>query len=477
MGDALRREQDALGTMLLPSEAYYGIQTARACENFDVSGCTLADFPCFLRSLALVKKSAALANRDVDALDMEVAGAIVQAADEVAGGGLKSQFPVDVLQGGGGTSIHMNVNEVLAHRANELLTGHKGYDRVHPHDDVNLGQSTNDVVPTAMRITCYSLLQELHRTLQGLESVLARKAVDFRQVVKLGRTCLQDAIPLTLGQEFGGYLSLVRRQTRHVEQIMAACLEVPLGAGAVGTGLGIPPGYTDHVYPYLSREVGAALKQQEDFFDGLQNADLYVQLSALLKTIATSLSKIATDLRLMSSGPRAGLNEIELPAVQPGSSIMPGKVNPVIPELVNQICYHVCGSDVTITMAVEGAELDLNVWEPVIIKTLFESFRLLIKGTHLFNQKCLEGIEVNAEVCASYAASSLSLATVVAVLFGYEEGCRIARMADQENLSIEEVIVREGLLSKREARELFDPMQLTDGASCSNRLATARRAR
>lgn len=458
----MRRETDALGDLLLTENAYYGIQTERARKNFDISGQTYERFPDFIWCIAAIKKAAALANARTGALDKEIADAIGQAADEIMSGKMKDQFPIDIFQGGGGTSINMNVNEVIANRANELLMGEKGYSRVHPNTHVNMCQSTNDVIPSAIKMTCHIYLKKLIKSIDVLEQALRIKTDEFKDVVKLGRTCLQDAVPITLGQEFSGYLGFIMRQKQTLENLMDTCLDIPLGATAIGTGIGTVPGYVENVYMFLSDITGIPVRKEKNYFDALQNGDFYIYVSTGLKALATGLSKMATDFRLLSSGPRAGINEINLPAVQPGSSIMPGKVNPVMPELVNQVCYQVCGNDLAVTMAVEGGELDLNVWEPVIAKCLFESFMLLANSILLFSEKCVMGITANKERCRTYAVSSLALSTVIAARAGYKTGSRVAEYASERNLSIKEAAVEMNILAAEEAEKLFDPMLLTD---------------
>ncbi len=456
----MRTEEDSLGTMQLDDTLYYGIQTERARRTFAVSGKTIDDYPFYIRSIVDIKRAAALANKHIGALDPAIADAIVQACDDYCDGFFTGQFPLDMLQGGGGTSTNMNVNEVLANRANEILTGEKGYGRVHPNTHVNMCQSTNDVIPSAMKISCVDFIDGLLTVLRELEDVLAQKTGEFAHVVKLGRTCLQDAVPLTLGQEFGGYHAFVQRQKKQLEALRGDFLAIPLGATAVGTGMGAQPGYVEKVFTYLCDLTGLELHQEDNLFDGLQNGDMYVALSARLKALATGLSKIASDLRLLSSGPRAGLGEISLPPVQPGSSIMPGKVNPVIAELVNQVCYRICGNDITVTMAVEGGELDLNVWEPVIVSALFDSFMLLTKLIPRFAQDCLAGILANKEICLEYAGSSLALSAVIAAKFDYATGCRVAAYAQEKRLSIFEACVQMGILSREDAGRMLDPTHL-----------------
>jgi aspartate ammonia-lyase len=455
-----RTEKDALGELTFDDACYYGIQTERARQNFAVSGRTIGEFPRYLWSLVTIKKAAALANCDIGALDREAAEAVVKAADIVLAGGWYDQFPLDVFQGGGGTSTNMNANEVLANLAQELLTGSKGYDRIHPNTHVNMCQSTNDVIPSAMKLACWYLLEELLGSLAVLEEAAAQKSAEFADVVKLGRTCLQDAVPLTLGQEFSGYLAFIQRQKKRIVQLQRDFLAIPLGATAVGTGMGTVPGYVNAVFSHLRELTGLDIKQEANLFDGLQNGDIYIDLSARLKALAAGLSKMATDFRILSSGPRAGFGEIVLPALQPGSSIMPGKINPVIPELVNQVCYRVIGNDVTVTMAVEGGELDLNVWEPVIITAIFDSCTLLANTMKLFAEKCIAGIRADRAVCREYAGTSLALSAVIAAKFDYPTGSKLAAYAREHDISIQQASVETGLLSAEEAGELLDPEKL-----------------
>lgn len=470
----MRIEHDCLGELQIPEKVYYGIQTQRAKNNFDVSGHTFEEYPVFIRSIAAIKKAAAMANRDIGMLNSEVTGAICQAADEILDGSFIGEFPIDVFQGGGGTSTNMNVNEVIANRANEILTGNKGYDTVHPNSHVNMGQSTNDVIPSAMTLSCYLYVKELIASLEHLEKCLKKKEEEFKSVVKVSRTCIQDAVPITLGQEFSGYRSFILRHIALAKESAEECTILTLGATASGTSLGAFPGYINKVYENLGTVTGVPVRKNENFFDGMQNGDAYVRISGVLKSLATGLGKMARDFRIMSSGPRAGFKEIELPPVQPGSSIMPGKINPVMPELINQICYQVCGNDFAITMAAEGGELDLNVWEPVIIKCISESFRLLTNGSRLFADLCVAGIKPNTSVCQSYAESSIAISTVISALFGYEAGTKIAQEAFATGESVKEVSIKNGLLTREEADILMDPLMLTDYEQSSKVIAVRR---
>nr|VFK63053.1 MAG: Aspartate ammonia-lyase [Candidatus Kentron sp. UNK]VFK70702.1 MAG: Aspartate ammonia-lyase [Candidatus Kentron sp. UNK] len=454
-----RQEKDALGDLPIPSDVYYGIHTERGRRNFAVSRDTIGDWPNYLRCLAMLKKAAALTNAEIGAIEPPIAEAICTAADEVIDGRIASRhFPVCVLQGGGGVSTHMNINEVLANRANERLTGRKGYDRVHPFDHVNYSQSTNDVVIAAFRLAMHLELTDLIVALRILEDVLEQKTVAYRDVVKLSRTCLQDAVPITLGQEFSAYLAPIQRGIRLLDKYAIQCLELPLGATAVGTGLGVNARYRDLIFPHLADVSGLGVLKSSNFFDSLQNGDLFIQISGALKSIATSLSKMATDLRILSSGDA----EIRLPAVQAGSSFMPGKVNPAIPELMNQIAYLVCGNDVAVTMAVEGGELNLNVWYSVIAKSLVESCQLIKNAAPIFARRCIAGIEVDETLCREQAENTLAVSSVISAVFGYEKGVEVSRFAGERGLSIGRAAVELGLLSQSDVDDLLDPMTLTD---------------
>lgn len=461
----MRVEHDCIGEMEIADEMYYGIQTERARQNFPVSNTTYESYPIFLRSIAFLKMAAAKANEEIGALPSDIAGAICQAAEEVVAGKHKGMFPIDVFSGG--TSVNMNVNEVLANRANEILTGHKGYEKVHPNTHVNMGQSTNDVIPAAIEISCYFYFRGLIEELRKLSIVLAHKTKEFSKVVKIARTCLQDAVPITLGQEFSGYYTLINRQIRLCEKAQEECTYLSFGGSAVGTCIGTFPGYLEAVYRHLKTISNIPVKCRENIIDGYQNDDGFLMVSSSLKSVATSISKMSRDFRLMSSGPRAGFNEINLPSLQPGSSIMPGKINPVIPEMMIHICYQVCGNDLAVTMSVEAGELDLNVWDAPLRKCLQESFVLLIKGLKLFTEKCVNGITANEAVCRAYAENSLSNATVLSAIYGYEKGTAIVKEAYKNNESIKDTAIRNKILTHEEAKIVLDPMLLTDQAKCS----------
>lgn len=460
--------QDSLGAIAVPENVYYGAQTERARQNFDISSETTDQYADYINAIALIKKAAALAHKELGVLDGEIADAIVQAAEEVRAGRMDGQFPLNVLQGGGGTSSNMNLNEVIACRANEILTGCKGFDRVHPNDHVNMGQSTNDVIPSAVKLMSYTLLGGLAEEADALVRSFRAKEAEFSDVVKLGRTCLQDAMPVTLGQEFSGYAELTARGRDRLAEVQKKCLTIPMGGTAVGTGSGSYEGYPERLVQYLRQSTGLPVRIEENLFDGLQNGDIYLDIMHAVKALAVAVSKIATDFRMLSSGPRAGLNEIILPAVQPGSSIMPGKVNPVMPELINQIAYDICGSDVAVTMAVEGGELDLNVWEPLAVKKIASSIQILTNGMRLFRTKCVDGIRANGEVCRRYAERSVSVSSIIAGMFDYHTGTTAAHWAVDEDKSIREVAVEMGLLTEAEADKYLDPMTMTDNGKMAH---------
>lgn len=461
----MRMEHDCIGTLEIADELYYGVQTERARTNFAVSGQTYEAYPLYLKSIAYLKIAAARANAEIGALPQEIADAICQAASEVIEGKFTGMFPVDVFSGG--TSVNMNVNEVLANRANELLTGHKGYNMVHPNTHVNMGQSTNDVIPAAIEISSYFYFEGLIAQLENLSAALQEKAIAFAPVVKIARTCLQDAVPITLGQEFSGYHTMIERQIKLCRRAQSSCTELSFGGTAVGTCLGAFPGYLDAVYRHLAEVSQIPVKRRENIIDGYQNDDGFLMISATLKSTAAGISKISRDLRLMSSGPRAGLNEITLPSLQPGSSIMPGKINPILPEMMIHLCYQICGNDLAVTMSVEAGELDLNVWDAPIRKCIQESFLLLTNGIRLFTERCVKGITANEKICRAYAENSLSNATVIAAIYGYETGTAVVKEAYKNDESIKTVAVRKNLFTPEDADRLLDPMLLTDQDKCS----------
>ena len=462
MTDRYRTEHDSLGTKEVPAGAYWGIQTLRAVENFPITGVTIARFPHLIRALALVKKAAAHANMELGILEPTVGEAISWACDQLLENRHHDQFVVDVFQGGAGTSTNMNANEVIANLALERLDREKGdYDRCHPNDHVNLSQSTNDVYPTAIKIALYTRLDDLTGAVGELKNAFELKEVEFADVIKMGRTQLQDAVPMTLGQELGAYAVMMGEDIRRIQEAKQLLREMNLGATAIGTGLNAPREYVDLVRLQLNRFGQLSFITSANLVEATQDSGVFVQLSGVLKRLAIKLSKTCNDLRLLSSGPRAGLNEINLPAVQPGSSIMPGKVNPVIPEVVNQICFQVIGNDVTISLAAEAGQLELNVMEPVILFNLYRNIDLLTNGCRTLTRRCVSGITANREICRQYVERSVGLVTALTPTIGYERAARLAREALESGRGIAELAVEQGLMSAEELEELLSPEKMT----------------
>ena len=455
-----RVEKDFLGEKAVPSDAYWGVQTQRAVENFPISG--HGPHPALVRATVLVKKAAALANKDCGALDARLADAIVRAADEVLAGKLADQFVVDVYQAGAGTSHHMNVNEVLANRANELLGAARGaYDPVHPNNHVNYGQSTNDVIPTAIRIAALLMLEDLCPALDELAAAFARKADDFKEIVKSGRTHLQDATPVTLGQEFGAYAETIRRQIGQLRKAADMLLPLGIGGSAVGTGLNTTPGYREKVVAYLAELTRLPVTNSENLFEAMQSMAPMTALSGALRDLAVELGRIAADLRLLSSGPRTGFAEIKLPEVQPGSSIMPGKINPVIAEMTEMVCTRVMGNDVTVAIAARGGQLELNVMMPLIAATLCESLQILTNAVRVLTVRCIEGITADAGRCRAFAERSVALATVLNPILGYHAVADIVRESLATGQSPRDIIVKRGLLPLDEVERIFSAKAMT----------------
>lgn len=465
----MRKEHDSIGSKEVPKDAYYGVQTARASENFRITN--LKVHPALIENLALVKKAAARVNRDVGILENDKAFAIITAAEEIVEGSFKDQFIVDAVQGGAGTSINMNMNEVLANRAIEILGQEKGnYELVHPNNHVNMGQSTNDVIPTAVRITMIKLLQESLIELENFKDALMDKSEEFDDVIKMGRTQLQDAVPIRLGQEFKAYADAIKRDIRRIAETIDDLRVINLGATAVGTGLNADLAYVENVTYELSEISGLELSQAEDLVDATQNVDALVEVSSALKTCAVNLSKIANDLRLLSSGPRTGFNEINLPAVQPGSSIMPGKVNPVIPEVVNQIAFQIIGNDTTINMAAEAGQLELNVMMPILIFDLIQSVEMLKNGAKTFTEKCITGITANRERCKAMVDNSVGIITAINPHVGYEVAARIAKEALNSGRSVKEIILEEDILTEAELDEILNAFEMTEPGIAGKKL-------
>ncbi len=458
--DAKRTECDSLGEREVPAHAHWGIQTQRAVENYPISGQTLG-FE-MIQACATIKLAAAKVHRDLSLLDPELADAIVQAAREVREGRWHDHFVVDAFQAGAGTSFHMNVNEVIANRANEILGHPRGsYARVHPNDHVNKGQSTNDVVPTSMRLAMLVMLTALQTELAALAASFRHKAVEFDGIVKSGRTHLQDAVPVRLGQEFGAYAQAIAKGQRRVEAAREPLLELGIGGSAAGTGLNTHPEYRTRMIAELSTLSGFPVRAGEDLFELMQSMTPFADVSAALRNVALDVTRIASDLRLLSSGPRTGLAEITLPAVQPGSSIMPGKVNPSIPEMVNQVCWHVMGADTAVAYAVQAGQLELNVMMPVMAYELVFSSRILTNAIKAFRERCVDGIVANEATCRHFAERSLGLATVLNPVIGYAKAAEVAKEAVASGRSVVEVVRELGLLTPEVERAL-SPRAMTE---------------
>jgi aspartate ammonia-lyase len=456
-----RIERDSLGEREIAPDVYYGIQTARAIENFPISG--WKPFPSLVTATARIKKAAARANSALGGLDKKIAQAIEAAAAEVLAGKFRDQFVVDPFQAGAGTSHNMNTNEVLANRAIELLGGEKGdYSIVHPNNHVNMGQSTNDVFPTAMRLAALELIAELLPAASALADAFRKKSVEFDSIVKSGRTHLQDAVPVKLGQEFGAYATAISKNVKRISQAAEELRELGLGGTAAGTGLNALPGYRRRVIEELSALTGEPLRPTEDYFEAMQSMSAFVFVSSALKTLAMDLSRIASDLRLLSSGPNTGLAEINLPPVQPGSSIMPGKVNPVIAEMTSMVCFQVAGNDLTIALASQAGQLELNVMMPVIAFNLLMSLTILTSDMKVLREKCVEGITANHERCHWYVENSVSLVTALNPKIGYARAAEIAKRAIAKGKTIRETILEEGLLGPEELAEVMDTYAMTN---------------
>lgn len=455
-----RTEKDPLGELKVPHDAYYGIHTARAINNFPVSG--IRTHPALIRAIACVKQAAAAANMGAGLLDKSIGIAIVMAASEIAGGSLDDQFILDAFQGGAGTSTNMNLNEVIANRAIEILGGEKGdYQLVNPINHVNLSQSTNDVYPTALRVAAIGLVLELSDALAALQAALQEKEAEFSGILKLGRTELQDAVPVTLGQEFSAYAEAVARDRWRLYKVEERLRQVNLGGTAVGTGLNASPKYIYMVTEELRAITGFGLARSENMIDLTQNADVFVEVSGLLKAAAVNLAKIAADLRLLSSGPLGGFAEIMLPQVQAGSSIMPGKINPVIPEMVGQVALQVMGNDQVIAAAAAAGQLELNAFMPLIAHNLLNSLDMLIKTVNLFTNKCVKGIRANEERCRRWLEESHSFITALTPHLGYDRSSELVKQAIKENKNLRQLILESGLFTAEDLEAIFTPGELT----------------
>ena len=456
---AYREESDSIGTRMIPGDAYYGVQSLRGAENFHITGRRM--HPKFIEAIVELKKAAAITNRDVGALSSDIANAIIEACDEMLDGRLLDNFIIDAIQGGAGTSANMNANEVIANRAIELLGGEKGdYKRVHPNDHVNCGQSTNDVIPSAGRIAAIRLLSETLNSLRELQCAFLKKSKEFDKVIKMGRTEMQDAVPVSFGQVFGAYASAIGRDIRRFSLAIEEMSVINMGGTAIGTGINAHPDYIRGVTANVREVTGLDITQADDLIDATQNLDSFVFVSGIAKSAAVTLSKIAGDIRIMSSGPRTGFGEINIPPKQNGSSIMPGKINPVMPEVMSQVAFAVIGNDTTVTHAAEAGQLELNAFEPVLFYRLFESLDMLKNGIEVFRTECVEGITVNVDKCYSDVENSIGIVTALCPHIGYTKSAYIAKKALREGRSVRSLILEEGIMTEEKLSEVLDPMKM-----------------
>jgi aspartate ammonia-lyase len=458
----MRIEHDLLGEREVPADAYYGVHTLRALENFPISKIPISAYPNLVKALACVKQACALANQELGLLDNSKATAIIESCKEIMNGNLNDQFVVDVIQGGAGTSTNMNANEVIANRGLELLGLERGdYKKLHPLEDVNMSQSTNDVYPTAVKVALHFKIDELIAGMEILRLAFAEKAEEFKDILKMGRTQLQDAVPMTLGQEFSTYAVMLEEDQNRLREAALLIQEINLGATAIGTGINAHPNYAALARKHLSAVTGIQYSTAGNLVEATQDAGAFVQLSGVLKRVAVKLSKVCNDLRLLSSGPRTGLGEINLPAVQAGSSIMPGKVNPVIPEVVNQIAFMVIGNDVTVSFAAEGGQLQLNAFEPIIARSLFDNLVYLRQGCVTLAERCVKGITANQEHLTDMLNHSIGIVTALNPLIGYENATAIAKEAYDTGKGVAEIALARGLLTKERLDEVLRPENLT----------------
>ncbi|TCP95213.1 aspartate ammonia-lyase [Cricetibacter osteomyelitidis] len=452
-----RIEVDLLGEREVPADAYWGIHTLRAVENFNISDVTISDVPEFVKGMVMVKKATALTNGELGAIPANIADAIVAACDEIlTTGKCLDQFPSDVYQGGAGTSVNMNTNEVVANLALEHLGHQKGeYDIINPMDHVNASQSTNDAYPTGFRVAVYNSIMKLVEKVRYLQQGFENKANEFANILKMGRTQLQDAVPMTVGQEFHAFAELLNEEVRNLSRAAELLLEVNLGATAIGTGLNTPEGYAKLAVQNLAKVTGLPCVPAPNLIEATSDCGAYVMVHGALKRSAVKLSKVCNDLRLLSSGPRAGLNEINLPELQAGSSIMPAKVNPVVPEVVNQVCFKIFGNDITVTFAAEGGQLQLNVMEPVIGQAMFESIELLTNACVNLRDKCVDGITVNKEVCENYVFNSIGIVTYLNPFIGHHNGDLVGKICAQTGRGVRDVVLEKGLLTEDQLDDIL----------------------
>ena len=464
MTEYMRLESDSIGEMEVPGEAYYGVQALRANENFPITGNSLN--PDFIKNMARIKRAAAITNMRAGRLKPEIANAIESACNEVVCGMFASEFIVDGIQGGAGTSANMNMNEVIANRAIEMLCGKKGdYSIVHPNDHVNMAQSTNDVIPTAGKLTVLDLLKKLEKSLKKLDSALYKKADEFDGVIKIGRTQLEDAVPMRLGQSFHAYATMIERDIDRIAKAKKEMYTVNMGATAIGTGINTSEYYFDHIVPTLAKVSGYPLVQADDLFDATENLDGFVRVSSCLKACAVNLSKMCNDLRILASGPKAGFGEITLPAMQNGSSIMPGKVNPVIPEVVSQVAFHIIGHDVTITMAAEAGQMELNAFEPVVFYNLFDSITTFTHAVDTLTDNCIIGITANEERCQKLLDASVGITTALCPYIGYKKAASLAKESLRTGVPVKKLVLKHGLMKEKQLDVVLDPYAMTEAAT------------
>ena len=461
-----RIESDLLGDLQVPAEAYYGVQTQRAIDNFHITGSKMSDFPEFVRAVACVKLAAAQTNNELGLLSKELLSPIETACKELIDGKLHCQFPVDMIQGGAGTSVNMNANEVIANRVLELLGHKKGeYQYCSPNDHINCSQSTNDAYPTTIKLAVIKMNESLVKHLSQLIDAFRQKGKEFAEVIKMGRTQLQDAVPMTLGQEFEAFAATLEEEISRLNNLSKLFLEINMGGTAIGTGLNAPAGYPKLCAEKLAKITGEDFVPASNLVEATPDTGSYVMYSSALKRMAVKLSKICNDLRLLSSGPRAGLNEINLPELQAGSSIMPGKVNPVIPEVVNQVCFKVIGNDLTVTFAAEAGQLQLNVMEPVICQAIMESIVFLERALDTLREKCIVGITANKEVCLNMVKNSIGIVTALNPYIGYKNSTKIAKEALQTGKSVYDLVLEHQLLSKDKLDQILDPKNMLESHS------------
>lgn len=465
-----RTEKDSLGPRKVPAEAYYGVQTVRALENFQITGIPFSHFTRLVQAVACIKKAAAMANAELGLLSDDICDAIVQAAREVREGDFDDHFPVDVIQGGAGTSVNMNANEVICNRALEIMGHERGeYEFIHPNNHVNLSQSTNDVYPTALKLALYWYCEDLLKEMEALVCAFSAKGDEFADVIKMGRTQLQDAVPMTLGQEFSAFGVTIGEDVVRLREALNFLRESNMGATAIGTGINTLEGYAEAVCRNLSNITSLEIVPAENLIEATSDTGVFVLVSGILKRISVKLSKVCNDLRLLSSGPYTGFNEINLPPMQPGSSIMPGKVNPVIPEAVNQVCFQVIGNDVTVSLAAEAGQLQLNVFEPIIAFNLFQSVDMLARACFMLRKRCVDGITANKERCAMLVQHSVGAVTALAPYIGYEAAATLAKEADKTSRPVLDLVVEHGHMTREEAEKVLDPLSMTRPKPACNR--------